>query len=133
MHIKCTKQCARSSFILQILMCIITRFCCFISLLFSVSKIQGFSHHDQPFSTFFHVFILLNRDKVLKTIFNIGYTRYLIKDLLYNQSTILDWSGDGSWNKSVNFISFKKCNICTTSLNWMICCISIFFAFLDIC
>ena len=34
MHKKCTKKCAKSSFILQILMSIKTRFSCFVSLLF---------------------------------------------------------------------------------------------------
>ena len=40
----------------------------------------------------FYVVLFWN---VLKTIFNVGYTRYLIKDLLHNQSIILDWSERG--------------------------------------
>ena len=76
-------------------------------------------------SQVFHVFILLYKDKlkvqhesatrlfctnvlhlyvdtfsweVLKTILILGYTWYLSKDLLYNQSTILEWSEDGKQN-----------------------------------
>ena len=41
---------------------------------------------------------------------------YFIKDLLYNHSTIWDWSEDGKWKKNMNLISFKKQNICTKSL-----------------
>ena len=40
-----------------------------------------------------------------------------MKDLLYNHSTIWDWSEDQKWKKkNMNLISFKKCNMCTTSL-----------------
>ena len=41
---------------------------------------------------------------------------YPMKDSLYNHSTIWDWSEDQKWKKkSMKLISFKKCNMCTTS------------------
>ena len=44
--------------------------------------------------------------EILITIFNLGYTRYFMKDLLCNQSSILDWLEYGKQNKIVNLISF---------------------------
>ena len=62
---------------------------------------------------YFYVALFLGRSLV--TVCNLENTWYLVKDLLFNQSIFSNWSEDAKLNKTVNLISFKKCNTCTTS------------------
>ena len=56
---RCTKKGTKVSFILQTLKSIKTRFYCFISLLFIISELQGFSDYQQPFSKFSRFYFTL--------------------------------------------------------------------------
>ena len=128
---------------------LITRFCCFISLVFDYQSLF-LATFSQVLRVFFYfvktnwkcstkvqhvcctltccTFLLQFFLEDLVATFNLGYTWYHIKDLLYNQSTILDWS-EGKWNESVNLITFKTCNMCTTSLKLIVVLHFIFFSF----
>ena len=66
------------------------------------------------------------------TIFNLGYTWYLVKDFLHNQSTIADWSEDVKQNKTMN-LNVLKSSACEPCLQSQILrCTLTFFHFLYI-
>ena len=70
--------------------------------------------------------------KVLVTIFNLGYIWYLVKDFLYNQSTIADWSEDVKQDKTMN-LSVLKSSACEPCLqSETLRCTLTFFHFLYI-
>ena len=148
MHKRCRKKCKKSSFILLIFMSVITLlffFVLFLSIWLSV-KIKSFFIIKTLFQIP-HVFVLLYKDKLkvqhesatsllctnmlhfyvahfqgrsLVTTFNLGYTWYLVKDFLLDQSTISDLSEDVKQNKTMK-LSVSKSATCEPCLqSWML-------------
>ena len=68
----------------------------------------------------------------LVTTFNLRYTSNLVKDFLYNQSTILDWSEDVKQNNTVKLSVFKSATCEPCLQNWILRCTVLFLDFLYI-
>ena len=147
-HKKCTKKYTKKFSIAQIFISVITLIFCFISLVFDYHWNSRISSSLKPFFKFFmslFYFIKTNQNcntkvqhvccvltcctfsrKVLVSIFNLGYTWYLVKDFFCNQSTISDWSEDVKQNKTMKLSVLKgaKCEICVQG--WMLRCTVLF-------
>ena len=68
--------------------------------------------------------------KVLITIFNLGYTRYLAKDLLCNQSAISDLSEEVKQNKTMKLSALKSATCESYLQSRMLRCIVTFLLFI---